>query len=427
MLNVLRKLVQYSLLSVASCTLLSANALAQDVSTPTFDCAAATTTVEKLICSDTRLGRLDVELLKVYRLQMASSADPAELKASQKAWIKQRNRCQDVQCVTGYYERRIAELTKSSSPPETSAPVEQAENGEVAATDQIQQSRSAEVCLSWSTPPEQAVKACTDALKTRQNYPSYLAHRSQAHLALNSLEQAIADATLAIEGDAKLALAYFTRGVSYARKNEPQKALNDLSQSIHIDPTVDSALAQRSVVYMELGDDERAIQDAERSLSLNPNNIQALATIGLSEDRRGNPEKALNALDRALQIDPNASFIINRRAEVIAKIAARDQRVAAEATSRTTNDTKGDIQIGSAQSVSESSGAASSGSAVQDEAPTAIFTGNAGKMPAWAQGKFVTVGSQSVFLVDHVYLANNRIWLPPTTKAVQAMYERSRI
>jgi uncharacterized protein len=72
----------------------SASALSQS-----FDCRAATTTVEQAICADTRLKRLDSELANNYRAA-AKQVVPEGAKAllaTQKAWISDRNR----QCATG--------------------------------------------------------------------------------------------------------------------------------------------------------------------------------------------------------------------------------------------------------------------------------------------------------------------------------------
>ena len=57
-------------------------------SKPSFDCAKATTKVEKTICSDDELAELDLELSKVY----SEKRSLANVKSSQKKWIKNRNK-----------------------------------------------------------------------------------------------------------------------------------------------------------------------------------------------------------------------------------------------------------------------------------------------------------------------------------------------
>ncbi len=76
-----------------------------------FDCAKAATTVEKLVCTHDTLSGLDDDLAATYR-QAAALSKPgdSEPKASQRAWLKQRNVCADAECVAAAYHARIAEL-----------------------------------------------------------------------------------------------------------------------------------------------------------------------------------------------------------------------------------------------------------------------------------------------------------------------------
>ena len=73
-----------------------------------FDCAKASTRVEKLICADKKLVELDRELNKLYR--EASKREPQGIKVEQRQWLKSRNSCPDVACVSAAYEDRVDEL-----------------------------------------------------------------------------------------------------------------------------------------------------------------------------------------------------------------------------------------------------------------------------------------------------------------------------
>lgn len=73
-----------------------------------FDCAKASTRVEKLICADKKLVELDRELNKLYR--EASKREPQGIKDEQRQWLKSRNSCPDVACVSAAYEDRVDEL-----------------------------------------------------------------------------------------------------------------------------------------------------------------------------------------------------------------------------------------------------------------------------------------------------------------------------
>ena len=58
---------------------------------PSFDCAKAATEVEKLICSDDELAKLDVEMNKSYHAFMKTLDDDFyrdKLKTKQREWLK---------------------------------------------------------------------------------------------------------------------------------------------------------------------------------------------------------------------------------------------------------------------------------------------------------------------------------------------------
>jgi uncharacterized protein len=75
-----------------------------------FDCTKATTKVEKMICADEELSKLDEKLSEVYTSFYLLTK---EIKTDQRAWMKQRNQCQDNTCVQTLYKQRIEELTTS--------------------------------------------------------------------------------------------------------------------------------------------------------------------------------------------------------------------------------------------------------------------------------------------------------------------------
>lgn len=98
---------------------------------PAFDCSKASSTVEKLVCSDEALAALDRQLDGVYKAAMAKASDdmPAFLRTEQRGWVKGRDECWKAQgedspvflteswiatsvrdCVEGQYKMRISEL-----------------------------------------------------------------------------------------------------------------------------------------------------------------------------------------------------------------------------------------------------------------------------------------------------------------------------
>lgn len=72
-----------------------------------FDCAKAGNEIEKRICANDQISALDSELGAVYK--KAFSID-SSLKESQITWIKERNKCNDDECIAKSYKERIAFL-----------------------------------------------------------------------------------------------------------------------------------------------------------------------------------------------------------------------------------------------------------------------------------------------------------------------------
>lgn len=77
---------------------------------PSFDCAKASTYSEKMVCEDTLLGKLDGALSESYQyMRRADIGEGAmgDLKKTQKAWLIERNKCTDKQCLIASYQKRI--------------------------------------------------------------------------------------------------------------------------------------------------------------------------------------------------------------------------------------------------------------------------------------------------------------------------------
>jgi uncharacterized protein len=79
-----------------------------------FDCAKGSNYAERTICTDRILSELDDQLALAYKNALANAPEPASVRASQIDWLKLiRNRCQDIECLRGAYEARLAELDEA--------------------------------------------------------------------------------------------------------------------------------------------------------------------------------------------------------------------------------------------------------------------------------------------------------------------------
>lgn len=88
---------------------------------PSFDCAKAGTAVEKSICGDVALARLDRKLARAYRATLAGAYEEPkqkEIRDAQRAWLKSRTGAcgaeKDaalVKCLSDLYVKRIRALS----------------------------------------------------------------------------------------------------------------------------------------------------------------------------------------------------------------------------------------------------------------------------------------------------------------------------
>lgn len=77
-----------------------------------FNCAKASTYVEKTVCEVPALSELDERLANAYKKALAIS--PNKAKTEQIAWLKLRNECKDAKCIHTSYSGRISELEQGN-------------------------------------------------------------------------------------------------------------------------------------------------------------------------------------------------------------------------------------------------------------------------------------------------------------------------
>lgn len=94
----------------------------------TFDCRKAGTAVEKTICADPALSRLDDRLGAAYKAALNGGGDRSVLVASQRRWIAEtRDRCADAACLARSYEASIAWLADRGKERGAGCPVQAAQ------------------------------------------------------------------------------------------------------------------------------------------------------------------------------------------------------------------------------------------------------------------------------------------------------------
>lgn len=94
---------------------------------PGFDCSKAGTRVENMICDHPKIAQLDSDLADAYKTALRDSpwaSANRRIRAEQKEWISQRNRCDTPRCLRQTHHQRISVLygEVAGSAPDTGSP-----------------------------------------------------------------------------------------------------------------------------------------------------------------------------------------------------------------------------------------------------------------------------------------------------------------
>lgn len=97
----------------ASVMLLGFFVVPSEVQAASFDCAKASTSIEKMICGDAELSKLDEDMNAAYKTALQDKEQADTIKQAQKQWMKMRNNCNYATCMKITYMARLKELTES--------------------------------------------------------------------------------------------------------------------------------------------------------------------------------------------------------------------------------------------------------------------------------------------------------------------------
>jgi len=133
----------------------------------------------------------------------------------------------------------------------------------------------------------------------------------RAVLALNTggdLEQALRDATLALESEANRAEGLRLRAMLQIARGQPTEALADLERCLAEDPSNAGALDERARLR-RLSDPAAALSDHTRAIELSPTNGTLWLNRGHTRLLAGDPQGALDDLDRASELAAKSSAV----------------------------------------------------------------------------------------------------------------------
>ena len=87
--------------------------ISTDAYAESFDCAKASTVVEKMICEDAEINSLDEEMSAAYKklIETRDHSQRIMTEADQKKWLTLRNTCSDRSCLEARYKLRVEVLS----------------------------------------------------------------------------------------------------------------------------------------------------------------------------------------------------------------------------------------------------------------------------------------------------------------------------
>jgi tetratricopeptide (TPR) repeat protein len=130
-------------------------------------------------------------------------------------------------------------------------------------------------------------------------------HLADAYLDKQRIDDAITQATAAVEGNPDSADAHATLGAALARKGEFDQAIGELESALRLNPKLARAHYNLANVWLQKGEVDRAIENYEIELQMYPQFVEAENNLASALLRKGNFSEAQQHLRAALQLDPN--------------------------------------------------------------------------------------------------------------------------
>jgi tetratricopeptide (TPR) repeat protein len=236
-----------------------------------FNCEKADTKIEKMICGDAELSKLDEKLNAAYRTASSDEKQAASIKQAQRQWINDRNNCADADCVKRAY---VAQLQTMASSSDTSGA--NPEHGMSMKTDTVEKPNSAPLTVA-----QKAGKECIDKATS-------ISEQDREVMDTRLEDQEIIDVcTWALQAEPKNAAAYFYRGMSRAHQLSGTSAVEDFTKAIEINPGYAQAYYQRGVLYAVRGEHspellDDAIADFKKAIENAPEFTKAYQARGLA-------------------------------------------------------------------------------------------------------------------------------------------------
>jgi tetratricopeptide (TPR) repeat protein len=136
---------------------------------------------------------------------------------------------------------------------------------------------------------------------------SVLSQAVQARLMVGQTDQALTDATMALDLSPADTELLIMRAAAQRALGRYQEAIEDLDEALHLDEGRTDALVSRAALWRKLGHLADAETDVKAALSLSPDDAGALLERGILRQRMGDRAGARADWERVRGNDPGSS------------------------------------------------------------------------------------------------------------------------
>ena len=157
----------------------------------------------------------------------------------------------------------------------------------------------------------QAASAGADFEQARKLRPGAFRHSlalAKAYAADEQWDQAIAEATAAMEAQPEDPAAYLVRGQALLANGEHSKALLDFDHAVKIAPDSADAHLERGLAYLERGDYKSAAADFTEAIQLRPRDAYAYWYRSRARAKLQQPAAAESDRLKACELDPTFTY-----------------------------------------------------------------------------------------------------------------------
>jgi tetratricopeptide (TPR) repeat protein len=169
--------------------------------------------------------------------------------------------------------------------------------------DALQLTRSAADALDHGD-ADQALRDATRAIELDPGLAIAWLDRGAAKGKKGDLDGEIADETRGIELDPKNAGAWAKRAHARCERDDPDGAIADASRAIELDPRLGVAWVDRALAHVDKGELDAGLADVSRAIDIAPKLATAWATRGAIRGSRDDWDGEIEDATRALELDP---------------------------------------------------------------------------------------------------------------------------